>query len=44
MYTPVMLFLFDHNYKDVDAGVFAKSLLGKNVSISTKFPPLGSLP
>jgi len=50
-----MLSLVDHNYKflavDVcsyvtegDAGIFAKSSLGNNLSIAIKFPPPGPLP
>jgi hypothetical protein len=50
-----MLALVYHNYKflavdsgsygkEVDAGIFAKSLLGKNLSNTMKFPPPGPLP
>jgi len=54
-YSIVMLTLVDHNYKflaaDVgsygtegDAGMFAKSPLGNNLSKPIKFPPPVSLP
>jgi hypothetical protein len=50
-----LLALVDHNYKfltvdfgsyakDGDAGIFAKSPLGKNLSNAVKFPPPGPLP
>ena len=54
-YSIVLLALVDHNYKflavDVgsygtegDAGIFAKSPLGNNLSKAVKFPPPGPLP
>jgi len=54
-YSIVMLALVDHNYKflavdvgsygkDGDAGIFAKSPLGNNLSKAFKFPPPGPLP
>jgi hypothetical protein len=53
-YSIVMLALVDHNYtflavdvcsygKDGDAGIFARSSLGNNLSKGIKFPPPGPL-
>jgi hypothetical protein len=50
-----MLALVDHNYKflavdvgyygkEENAGIFAKSPLGENLSNAMKFPPPGPLP
>jgi len=50
-----MLAVVDHNYrflavdvgsygKDGDAGIFAKSPVGNNLSKTIKFPPPGPLP
>jgi len=53
-YSIVMLALVDYNYKflavvgsygtEGDAGIFAKSPLGNNLSRAIKFPPPGPLP